>query len=204
MLKDKYSMSFTTGGLFYNESVKIAVLYLKIKDWAEVRDEVLFINLLQQRTENAAIRMCREIISRLKLLTDEQIGILVDGNRQDQQYMLWVSVCRRYRFIYEFAVEVVREKFLRMDYDLKEAEYDVFFNRKAEWHDELDKLTPLTRKKQRQVVFKILREADIISAQKTILPVHMSQRLVDAILKNNGHILDAFPMLKQNMEVHCG
>ena len=68
MDNNRYSMSFTTGGLFHLESVKLAALYLGLGDWSEVREKVISKNLLQYRTLNTLKRVCREVISRLKAL----------------------------------------------------------------------------------------------------------------------------------------
>jgi len=58
MKKEKYSMSFTTGGLFYRESVALAMLFVELNDWDSVREKVLSENLLQYRTLNTSKRQC--------------------------------------------------------------------------------------------------------------------------------------------------
>ncbi len=163
MNTEKYSMSFTTGALFHQESVKLARLYLEKGDWNEVRDEVIARNLLQARTTNSAKRICREICSRLKCLNRDELELLVEGNHQEQAYLLWLAVCRRYHFIYDFSAEVIRERFLTLRYDLSYEDYDAFFNAKMEWHEELEKITTATRNKLRQVMFKMLRETELLN-----------------------------------------
>ena len=118
MVDTKYSLSFTTGALLYHESVKLAELYFDLGAWPTVRTQVLDQNLLQARTLSTAKKICREIISRLKLLTPDEMEILVDGTTQEQGHMLWLAVCKRYRFIFDFATEVLREKFLHLDLEL--------------------------------------------------------------------------------------
>ncbi|MEP6957936.1 MAG: BrxA family protein [Nitrospirota bacterium] len=92
-------MSFTTGGIFHRESVKIATLYLELRDWDAVRDKVLSDNLLQARTRETSKRLCREIISRLNKLSSHELNLLVHATSQEQGYLLWIAVCRRYKFI---------------------------------------------------------------------------------------------------------
>ncbi len=53
-------------------------------------------------------RKCREIVSRLQTLNDEELRFLVGADNREQGYMLWIAACRRYTFIGEFAVEVLR------------------------------------------------------------------------------------------------
>ena len=166
MIKKKnkpYSMSFSTGALFQQQSVILAELYADLGNWQSVRAKVLESNLLQARTKNTAQRVCREVISRLKRLTPDQLLTLSSGSSRDQGHILWAAVCKRYQFIHDFAVEVVHEKFLSMDLLLIQTDYDVFFNQKAEWHDEMERISESTRIKLRQVVFKMLREAELLS-----------------------------------------
>lgn len=177
----KYRMSFTVGGLFYQEALLAADLYEKNKDWPQVRQEILKNNRFQSRTSTALDRVCREVLSRLKLLSPEQIKILQDGSRQEQLQILWVAVCKRYRFIRDFAVEVIREKFLLMDYSLSEEDYTIFFDTKAEWHEELGKLKDSTKKKLKQVLFRILREAEITSEMNIILPSILTKRVAKSL-----------------------
>ena len=114
MSKDRYIMSFSTGGLFHHESVKLAALYLDLGDWSSVRDKVIAENLLQTRTLNTLKRVCREVVSRLRTLSSCELEFLIDGSHQEQAYLLWLAICRRYRFIADFAIEVLRERYLSL------------------------------------------------------------------------------------------
>jgi hypothetical protein len=83
MSNDRYSMSFTTGSLFHRESVKLAALYLDLGDWNSVRDKVIAENLLQTRTLNTLKRVCREVISRLKMLSPGELEFLTEGSHHE-------------------------------------------------------------------------------------------------------------------------
>ena len=161
-MQHKYSMSFTSGTLLPRESLVVAELFAELNDWDAVRERIVAGNLLQMRTDNASRRITSEVTSRLKTLSGDELSVLCEGSRDEQRLLLWLAVCKRYRFIYDFAVEVVREKFLRLDMTLTHEEYDIFFNKKAEWHPEVEGVAPSTQAKQRQVVFKMLREADLL------------------------------------------
>ncbi|MBF0232704.1 MAG: DUF1819 family protein [Desulfamplus sp.] len=190
----KYLMSFTVGGLFYQEAVSAADLYIKSKDWTNVREEILKTNLFQVRTQNSLERICREVLSRLKLLSPEQLKIIQDGSRQEQLQMLWIAVCKRYSFIRDFAIEVIREKFLLMDYALSEEDYAIFFDTKAEWHEELEKLKSSTKKKLKQVLFRILREAEITSEVNIILPSILTKRVTRALVSDKYELYIVLPV----------
>lgn len=193
-------MSFTTGGLFHRESVELAALYLELGDWNAVRDNVFAENLLQTRTLNTLKRVCREIISRLRTLSSCELKFLVEGSHQEQAYLLWLAVCRRYRFIACFAVEVLRERYITLKADLTFDDFDSFFNRKSEWHLEMDEITPATRSKLRQVLFKILREADLLAANNMINAAMLSPRLLDVIHRSSRRDVLYFPVFESELK----
>lgn len=194
MISASYNMSFTAGGLLLRESVEIAELFLTQGDWKAVRYMALNQNLIQSRTASSSKRVCREICLRLEELHEAELNILIEGSLQEQQQILWVGICRRHRFIYEFASEIIREKYLQINLDLRPEDYDAFFNAKAEWHDELEQLTESTRNKLRQVVFRMLREADILTKANTINPVILSAQVAHAVASYSPDDLRIFPL----------
>lgn len=200
MSNDRYSMSFTTGSLFHRESVELAALYLDFGDWNSVRDKVVAENLLQTRTLNTLKRVCREVISRLRTLSLGELQFLVEGSHQEQAYLLWLAVCRRYRFIADFAVEVLRERYITLKNDLAHEDFDAFFNRKSEWHLELDEITPATRGKLRQVLFKMLREADLLTANNMIHAAMLSPRLLELIHQGSHRDVLRFPVFESDVK----
>ena len=204
MAEAKYSMSFTAGGLLYHETVEIAKLYFSLTNWQSVRGKVLENNILQARTQNTAKRIFQEISSRLDLLTKEELVILIEGSYQEQVQILWLAICKRYKFIYDFAVEIIREKFLSLGLEVSFEDYDAFFNSKAEWHDELENLTEKTKNKARQVVFKILREAELLSKNNIIIPGILAPRVFDSICNDDPQKLSIFPIIENASKERLG
>ncbi len=200
MHNDRYSMSFTTGSLLHRESVKLAARYLEFGNWNSVRNRVISQNLLQNRTLNTLKRVCREVISRLKTLRPGELELLVAGSHQEQACLLWLAVCRRYRFIADFAVEVLRERYITLKADLTQEDFDAFFNRKSEWHLELDEITPATRRKLRQVLFKMLREADILTPDNMINAAMLSPALLDMVQHGNRGDIMYFPVFESDLK----
>ena len=200
MTSGRYSMSFTSGTLFHTESVKLAGLYLELSDWNLVRDRVIAENLLQARTQNTLKRICREVISRLKKLNQAELECLVEGSHQEQAYLLWIAVCRRYSFIADFAIEVLRERYITLKTDLTQEDFDAFFNRKSEWHNELDRLTQATRSKLRQVLFKILREADLLTCSNMINAAMLSPGMLKLLQYGRAREALYFPVFESDLK----
>jgi len=191
-------MSFTTGGLFSTESLSLLDLYRG--DWDEVSRKALEHNALQSRVVSTAKRIIREIVGRLKMLTDEELTLLKEGSSSEQKYLLWLGICRRYRFIAEFASEVVRERYLTLKQDLPAEEFTVFFNTKEEWHPELEKIADSTRNKLRTVLYRMLREADIIDGNNLILPAMLTEELIRTIAKHDANDLTVFPVSDSDLQ----
>jgi len=189
-----YRLSFTTGGLYFRESKKIAALYLRINDWDEVRKVSLEENLLQANTRSSSVRTYRESSSRLQQLSKDELNLLIESSEQDQRYLLWLAICRQYTLIEEFAVEVLREKFLIMDLSLTHHDYDVFFNRKADWHPELDELSTSTKNKLRQVLFRMMVEAGLLSSNYSIIPAIITPRVAREIFKPSNSQAVIYPI----------
>jgi hypothetical protein len=196
----RYSMSFTSAALAYRESLVIAETYQQIGKWDAVREKIVAENLLQMRTQNASKRICREIISRLKLLTSSELELVTDGARLEQNYILWLAICKRYRFIYDFSRDLLREKFLHLNLELTSDDYDIFFNAKAEWHPEVDRIPNGSRQKQRQFVFRMLRDAELLSKDSRILPALLTPRLVTAIQADDPTYFTIYPI--SDFDIH--
>lgn len=194
MKTQKYKLSFTAASLSVNESVNITKVYLKCRDWNETKSIIRENNLLQSRTNSRTTRVLAELIPRLKLLSDDQLSLLVEGSLPEQKYLLWFTVCKTYSLIKEFAVEVLREKFLGRTMKITELDYDAFFNRKADWNEGLANITTLTRKKIRQVVFHMVREADLLTEDNTILRAMLSKRLVEVLKSDAPMSFEIFPL----------
>ncbi|MBD3820857.1 MAG: DUF1819 family protein [Thiotrichales bacterium] len=175
---NRYSMSFTAGTLLQKESLLLAEVYGNIRDWGGVLEYTIATNLLQSRTSSTLKRQTREVISRIKCLSQNELSLLSQSSSQDQANLLWIAICRRYKFIADFATEVLHERYVTLNPDLKPEHFDRFFNRKAEWHPELEKLTDSTRQKLRQVLFKMMQQAGLINAQGDIIPAWISPEFV--------------------------
>lgn len=196
----RYQLSFTTGGLFDQHAPVVAACFLKNRDWTQTRHQVRADNLLQVRTDSAALRMSREIITRLQQLDDQQLEFLVDANAQDSSSLLWVAACRRFALIRDFALEVLRERALLLQWQLTLQEFDTFVDAKALWHPELEELAASTRRKLRQNLFRMLREAGLVSDQLQIQPAVLSPRLVQLLARGGAEQFMIFPVSDQQIQ----
>lgn len=194
MNEKEYSLSFTTGAMLHRESMLITEIYLRLGDWGAVRDAVISENLLQARTQKTLNLTYREVTSRLRMLSDDELEHLMRAAQQEQRYLLWLAICRRYEFIADFAVEVLRENYIHMKSAVTREEFDSFFERKAEWHPELDAVTPSTRGKLRQVLFKMMKEAGLLVDKNTIQPALFGPEMLSLVRQGRPKDLLCFPL----------
>lgn len=198
MTSKTYNMSFTTGSLLPLDTVKLAAIYGEYHNWNAVRDEAIAQNVLQARALNTSKRLIRELISRLKTLSINEIDTLLKLDHQQQCYLLWIAICRRYNFIAEFASQVLREHFISMKPNLSHVDYEIFFNQKAEWHPELEKLSDSTRYKLKQNLFRMMTEAGLLDKNGAINAAMPSRELAAAVSASNKGNLAYLPLIQSS------
>ena len=199
-MNERYRLSFTTGGLFLQEAAVVTACYLQLGDWTATRAKLRDENLLQVRTAAATTRISKEITARLQELSPEELTALLDLSLRDQAGLLWVAACRRYPIVREFATEVLRENFLSLRRRLAFTDFDSFLNSKALWHAELDDIARSTQLKLRQNLFRMMREADLLSDQHDIHPAQLSPYLAQLLARHDRQALLVFPATDNDIQ----
>ncbi|TNE62529.1 MAG: DUF1819 family protein [Sphingomonadales bacterium] len=189
-----YRMSFTTGGLFLNESLEVARLHREGERWEDTAKRALDQGTTTLPKSASNRRSLREITNRLRVLNDDERHFLLEeADRADQQAILWLATCRAYRFVEEFAKDVIYDRYLSYQLDLPLSAFDIALDSKAEWDEGLAGLSVATRNKLRQILFRIMREAEILSHDNRIQASIMSTRLKQMIHNNDPEELAYFP-----------
>lgn len=188
MSSTKYTLSFTTGAALILESVVVAGLYTELRSWSEVRAKLMAENIFQSRTESTLKKLYGEISRRLKHLTDDQLNLLAKGTDDQKRALVWLAICRQYRFIYDFTIEVIIPQYEAAHFLLTHDHYDAFFNAKAEWHDNLDSASRQTKSKARQVIFKMLKECGLVSVGNELLYQKIDENLCQVIGKASDEL----------------
>lgn len=154
--KLKYEFSLTGSSLRVNDMVLFSSKYVN-EGVAEFKSD--------KGTTNK--RMVSEFKKRIDNLTRNQQLLFIEGDFSTQKHLAFLSACKTYSLLRDFVIEVVREKFLIMDFNLTDTDYLSFIRRKEVDHDELAELTDLTQGKIKQVIFKILEQGGIIESIKS-------------------------------------
>lgn len=196
MTEQRYNLGFTGGALLYRDSVLLSKLYLELKDWDKVRKTVLEQNLLQIRTLTAQRRIYSETYTRIKELNNESLSLIANGNRDEQTQLIWYAICQKYTIIRDFAIEVINDKVNKFDFDISVADFHVFYNNKAIHHDELNKISPQSKRRLIINLFKMLKDTGIVIDGKRIKPVMIASSTKKIIVSEGKVPLEIFPQQK--------
>lgn len=175
-----YLMSFGTGGLNVSESAEIAHMRLSGREWDAIASAAVVVDVFRTRKSGSAKRLVRETMHRLRSLTDGELAVVASGNHPEQAAMLWLAACRTYRFIGEWATELLDERALSWRTDVTYADFDAFLARKAADAPELVRLTEATRAKLRAVLFRFMREGGLLDGERLVggaLPQRVADRV---------------------------
>ena len=110
---------------------------------------------------------------------------------------MWLAVCKRYRLIREFGIQVIHEKFLGMNYQITEFDYDAFFHHQADQFEELGNITDSTRKKLKQVIFLMIREAGLVNEDLVLGETLLSLQLKEVLKPDTPMSFLIFPTRSQ-------
>lgn len=197
---EPYIMSFSIGGLNLRESLIIANAHVAAagNDWLVTRKLVLEDNLLQSRMVSSSKRMVGEVIPRLKTFSEEELLIFVSAPDQDQKYLLWIAICRRYQFIADFVREVLHDRYMSLKETVGIDEFNLFWVQQALIHPEVERISDLTKKKLQNVLFKMLREVGLLTMDFHINTVILSPLVKSFIRASDTNAFLYFTTIDEN------
>ncbi|MFN8577956.1 MAG: DUF1819 family protein [Candidatus Sericytochromatia bacterium] len=187
---------FISRTLLTNETLKIVSLYLDLKDWNEVKKIVLEENLLQKNKVVSLQKQFSEIKTRVDKLTDKELEYASNFDLYSSRLVFFIGVAKKYRLLYEFLIEVLRDKFLTFNYTIFDYDYENFLRSKYDNYSELEEVKQDTRIKLKRNLFKILEEVGIIDSteNKNIIKPFVPEELIKIIVEDNPNLLAIFLM----------
>ena len=195
--EEKYRFSFTAVSAPVADFVRLAQMIVDVG----YDTEQLNRDNLGKEKERTNQRHFQEMKMRFKNLTRDEIDLLVTGDMDDKKQVVLIAMCKSYRFIFDFVLEVVRDKILVYDTELKDLDYNSFVNRKIYDHPEYEELSETTRKKIKQVLYLILEQVGLIDSAKNkrIQPQLVSSKMMNIAAADNPELLKLF--LKSDREI---
>ncbi len=181
-MKSKYSISFTAGGLLYNETVSLLPI-LKDKDGLDLltneakKNEVLKIN-----SESARKRIIAEIKKRYKSV-DKKLWENFDSIGMAEQKIILYYVClKTYKLLFDFHFSLLIEKWATGDKEILVEDFSHFLEVLGSKDENVFSWTEKTLYKGAQVAVLMLKESGFIENENLIKP-HIDQNALKIIIE---------------------
>ena len=188
-----YSFAFTAASMKLPDFMRLAqyVADEGIDIQKERPDAKLIMRRDNSRTND---REFRELFKRYQAMTPAQRELLTRVDVPAQRQLALVGISKLYTFVRDFVVEVVREKYLSLDYLLTEGDWQAFYNRKLDAHPELEEFSTSTIRKARQVTWRMLEQAGLINntQERRILPQYVSPLVAEVVRADQPELLQLF------------
>jgi len=196
-----YTLSYTAAPLMPIETKNVVELYLQTQNWDEVKKKVIDDDILQKPTLDSRKRVFSELKKRLLNLTQPELEHFSDASMDDVKVLSLVSCLKTYRLMYEFVLEVIREKYLMFDYTIEPSDYSSFIESKEVSSPKLSGISETTHYKLKQVLFLILADVGLIESTKNhyITKPMLSEAVIKILLADNPKLLSA--LLMNNDEI---
>lgn len=172
---NKYRFSFTAGALLHEEMMLAANELIH----QEFKLDRLSASVLNKDRGKTNKREFAEVALRLKTLENKEVEILAKGSLVISKQVALLACIRAYSFIRDFFTYVILDKVNLFDFSLTERDYISFVRNRELDHPELEALADSTKYKVKQVLFKILDQAELIDSIKSkhINPNFLEPRL---------------------------
>lgn len=128
--------------------------------------EVIHYSVVPANAESSQKRYMVELNKRIKQLPKPIFDYYFVADSKNKKVVQFYAVCKAYPIIADFMIEVVRNKWLNLNFNLEPYDYKTYLIEKLEETDSLDRITEMTLDKLVQVYFKILRELNMYSKKK--------------------------------------
>ena len=184
----EYSAGNVSNLLWFVEMRETAKL-LQNHDMKEVQKMVLEENIYQQNTEKRAKSQFGCIKKRLEAIPDGLIKAMIDSDINTAKIIALIAAMATDILLFELMYEVYRIK-LNMDEDaLKDADLNMFFNRKIEQSDVVAGWSDSAIKKLKQTYCKYMQAAGLLGEpvknERKINRPYVDIELRNILLANN-------------------
>jgi len=179
----KYTTGFTSGALLYKEAPFAIESIQNINEFL-LGNEAIYPDVLPINSEGSRKRIKIELENRLRAIEDyELIELFKDSDESNKKLILFYAACKLYALLADFMLEVVLYKWNNIDLEISSDDFQNFLYKKMNQHDELLKITEITRYKLSQVALKMLKQLGVIHKGQ-LRKMIFNETVLKAILKN--------------------
>jgi hypothetical protein len=185
----EFTGELVAGSLLLAESRKIARLLLEGADKDTWYRAIIVENILQKRSPATAKRQARLIRHRLESMTPGLWGMVADGNADVTIQALLAAAIKHSRLLGDFLDQVVRQHIMSFDFRLSVKDWTDYLESCGHLDTNVREWAESTRRKLREVVFRILSEARYLDSTRSLklTPVVIVDEVRRYLLENHEH-----------------
>jgi hypothetical protein len=157
-----YASDLSGGSLMVRESRIVAALLLESPTDAAWQQAIVTDNILQKRASSSARRNAQAIRKRLQHLTPDFLRALRDGDDELATQIAFCATLLGNLLLVEFIERVVLDAYTTHTEKLDQYQWFDFLDESAHRDPSISSWTESSRKKMREVAFRILREVGYI------------------------------------------
>lgn len=181
-----YSATITTGSLLIHESQKTSSLLISGLTSQEVKKKVIEDNLFQYRSQKTSETRCQLILDRLTLMNPGILPMICEGDYILSTQALLACAVKHSRLLGDFMLNVIGAKIRIIDDKLTNRDWEKYLESCELIDAHVKEFTESTRKKLKQIIFRILVEAKYLESQKSpkLIPVRIEPELRSFLIKH--------------------
>jgi len=188
-----YRLSFTVGGLLLHESIALAEAWAASRDWRTARVSVPDNLFVASGGAASASRLRNEAIRRLRTLDDDELTHMAQGPITDARALCWAAACREYRLLSDFAAQVLMVRHHPYAEPVRGADFEMLLDGVDATDARPAPVSRSTRARLRTVLFRMLREAELIDQEGRVLTLPITEALRGLLSRHVIGGLDCLP-----------
>ena len=176
---NQYNLGYTTGALL-SEHFDTVVHHSKDFSLLTTGQESIDHSIITVNSESSQKKYLSEILKRLNGFHVPVLEFYKRADEKSKKVIQFYAVCHSYQIILEFMIDVVRNKWLHLDFELERYDYKSYLQDKLLEANQADHATENTLKKLTQIFFRMIRELGMYSG-KQFRKIHVDDRLMKII-----------------------
>ena len=197
----RYNGSLTREQFMFREIRIVAQLYRMGLDSSQIVNKVMEENLFQYPTEREIKGKCRVALRRLETIASSTmlLEFLAEGTLREAKQAALVAMMCDSRLLADFMVEVVGEKYRRLELTLTKKDVNLFFEQLCELDQTVADWSTSTVRRIQSVLMNVLRENGYLEGigSEELIPVLISNDFETALrVAGLQRFLPAFNILE--------
>jgi len=167
----EYSTTIKTLPYLYIEVIKAGRLLLEGHNEAEIKEMAIQDNIFQVTTEGRKKEIAATVLKRIAALDPYLLERVINGGSEISKQLVIYTIMKTDRLFFEFMNEVYKDKLVLCDSYITDADFRIFFQKKAEQSTKIAGWKDYTFYKLQQVYTRILVEAKMVKKEKSRIEI---------------------------------